>query len=452
MSPKQPQTVFHAFNWLLKDIQTHQGGNFIRNLSQDGFDAIQISPVQECIESSREWYYRYQPKDHLKINGLGNTDDLVNLCKAAKNEKMMIIADVVFNHMAVLFENDVWRKADEKRRNGEPDELFNLYEQAANQLPHLTISDIREWHSMDHGREWDEAPYRIIGYGNDEWIDLRPTRNVIEVHKKHLKLLMDSGVRGFRFDAIKHMAPWHFKTYVNYIKSICPEAWIYGEVLSQDESMHKEYQWIAPSTDFHLTQQIHDAFSFGGNLNKLAMPKVLGHFTTRFVRNHDTIKNDGFENFKFSNNIDAQLAWAYLLSISHGTTLVFDMDYENSYFDTDCVRYGAQFRSEMNRRFINNHYILNNNSITGDYNSNLMFIQRDEQGIVIINKSNVKLDYPVADFSESMLYGEYEDLQYKTKIKIENDHNGRKFITQWGGPNRGGIEIGPRTALFFKKI
>lgn len=446
---KQPNTIFHAFNWLLKDIGSDSYKDFLQKLKNDGFDAVQISPVQKCINNSRTWYYRYQPYDYLKIEGLGNKSDLEQLCKAAKEEGISIIADVVFNHVAVLVDNDEWREANIKKENGYPEDIFSLYKRVSDEIPNFSISDIREWRSMDENYEWDEAPYRIIGFGNDEWIDLRPTKNVIDIQKQHLDILLGCGVTGFRFDAVKHMDPWQFKTYVNYIYSKNPNAWVYGEVLSQDKSLHKEYQHIAPSTDFDLAAQLKSAFSFGGSLNSLAMPEILGHFTTRFARNHDTIFNSGFENFKYSTFHDAQLAWSYLLSISYGSVLVFDDDYENDNQDIDLVKYGSRFRKRMTEKKVNSHFIHDINLIIGTYNNDLMIIGREKHGFVIINKSNNFIDVPVADFTNTMLEGNYTDLQYKTNIKIETSGNGRKYVTKWGKPDRGGLQIGGRTALYF---
>ncbi|MFM5946992.1 MAG: hypothetical protein ACKO9G_27120, partial [Dolichospermum sp.] len=47
--------------------------------------------------------------------------------------------------------------------------------------------------------------------------------------------------------------------------------------------------------------------------------------------------------------------------------------------------------------------------------------------------------------------GCYDELQYNFKMCVAKGDDGQKYITEWGSKNRGGIEIGPRTALFFVK-
>ena len=47
--------------------------------------------------------------------------------------------------------------------------------------------------------------------------------------------------------------------------------------------------------------------------------------------------------------------------------------------------------------------------------------------------------------------GCYNELQYDFKMCVDKSDDGQKYITQWGSPQRGGINIGNRTALFFVK-
>jgi len=47
--------------------------------------------------------------------------------------------------------------------------------------------------------------------------------------------------------------------------------------------------------------------------------------------------------------------------------------------------------------------------------------------------------------------GCYDELQYDFKMCVDKGGDGQKYITQWGSPERGRIQIGPRTALLFVK-
>jgi glycosidase len=94
-SPVKTHTIFHAFNWRLGSV-VHRLGH----MREMGYDAVQISPVQKS--KGDEWWARYQPISFSSIEGLGSKEDLTDLCVRAKTSGIMVVADLVFNHMAVL--------------------------------------------------------------------------------------------------------------------------------------------------------------------------------------------------------------------------------------------------------------------------------------------------------------------------------------------------------------
>jgi hypothetical protein len=119
--PVKRHTIFHAFNWRLGTI-VHR----LQHLQEHGYDAVQISPVQKSIGD--EWYARYQPVSYEHIEGLGSKEDLMSLCAQARRKGMIVIADLVFNHMAVIASRNEWLHAqhDQGKRVRLPARLENL--------------------------------------------------------------------------------------------------------------------------------------------------------------------------------------------------------------------------------------------------------------------------------------------------------------------------------------
>ena len=63
-----------------------------------GFDAIWISPV---VDNGDKGYHGYWARDWTKLNSkFGTKDDLVSLVEAAHKAGVLVMADVVANHVA----------------------------------------------------------------------------------------------------------------------------------------------------------------------------------------------------------------------------------------------------------------------------------------------------------------------------------------------------------------
>lgn len=167
--------ILHLFNYRLNDINTTK-------VKEQGFNAIQIGPLQYCKEGE-EWWKLYQPYDFSIGNRLGNKEDLINLCNRAKEEGIKIIADVVINHVA-------------GKDNGEirPHEKVNERLLGENFLKDSNCID--DWENR-----W-QVTHRSIGV---------PTLNTYNYDVQLLAIdflneLIDCGVNGFRFDSAKNIA------------------------------------------------------------------------------------------------------------------------------------------------------------------------------------------------------------------------------------------------------
>ena len=70
-------------------------------IKEQGFDAVQISPLQKTKDdSSKEWWMLYQPISMELGNKIGSKEELKQLCDVANSYGVYIIADVVVNHLA----------------------------------------------------------------------------------------------------------------------------------------------------------------------------------------------------------------------------------------------------------------------------------------------------------------------------------------------------------------
>ncbi|CAK9084555.1 4-alpha-D-glucan glucanohydrolase) [Durusdinium trenchii] len=186
-----------------------------------GFDAVQISPAQKS-KHGHEWWARYQPQDYGKIEGLGSWEELKELCRRADELKLRVIGDVVFNHMLVVGSCHEWRQA-----QANPARLKQLQERLVRETS-MRLEDFQwPWFEMS-GEHWDNEN-RYEGWGSGEWSELRYCERVVAAQQKHLRLLLDAGVRGIRFDAVKHLRPAHLEEHLQLLRK--EKVFAYGEVL-----------------------------------------------------------------------------------------------------------------------------------------------------------------------------------------------------------------------------
>lgn len=170
--------ILHLFQWRINDIIPE-----LKTIKDQGFDAIQISPIQGTKDSGMEWWKLYQPIN-LKIGNeqIGSKKDLINLIQEARKYNVRIVVDIVLRHVA----------GDESyplkpHRNVDP-EL----------LPYLA------------------EPIDAVNIDNDRWQCTRRCTgmpmlnyddpNLMKLYKRFLDELVFIGVDGFRLDQLKHYA------------------------------------------------------------------------------------------------------------------------------------------------------------------------------------------------------------------------------------------------------
>ncbi|NJM46271.1 MAG: alpha-amylase [Alkalinema sp. RU_4_3] len=412
LAAEQPIAIFHAFNQPYKDVET-----FVCTLGTQGYSHLQISPTQKSNPSS-EWWARYQPVDYSVIEGLGSAEDLSKLTQKAHGCGVKVIADVVFNHMADI--------------NGD-----------ITKFPGLSPSDFTTPRcGIDYG---DQNRNTEVNCWLGSLPDLKFTDNVKKLQKAHLKKLLSLGIDGFRFDAAKHMPQNVMQEYIDYVNQESQgKAWNYLEVISDGDTKAEDYNGIAAVTDFVLYNSMKTMFTFGGDLRSMPANAVNAPRSVTFGTNHDTIRKLNSQAINPYDDItDSYLATAYVLARKDGTPLVFNEDNLNAPY----IPFGVKFRQIITQREKEGKNV--NENILKVFNSpTVLLMERGAEGFFVENKGAGKFDIPTLDLTLSRLEGCYRELRNNFTVAIEN-RSGKKFVTRWGTPKRGGLEIQGRDALYF---
>jgi alpha-amylase len=416
--------IYQAFNERFAAIEAKLG-----KLDSLGYRYVQVSPPQKSINQTI-WWARYQPLDLRVIEGpLGDEGDLRDLIQAAHARGIKILVDVVLNHMA------------DQQLGGITNLQYAQFSAADFHYPegHNCISDYRDRNQVRY--MWLCDP----GNGH-ELPDLKTSSSYVRgQHKQFLRMLLDMGVDGFRFDAAKHIEASYFADIVSVIPS---DKFYYGEVIGETLSESYEYTPHFPVTDFHLLRTLLSAFSVGGDLRYLTHPEAFGaalpgNLAVPFARNHDTVMHAGF--FNFGDLRDAMLANAYVIGRGAGTPMVYRDDYDDS-----IVKAAVRFHNRLEGR---GAYVRDVGAVcdAGACNAKTtLVLEREDVGVMIINSANQWLDVPRARMP-ALAEGCYEELTTGFKIRVAKGGDGQKWISEWGSPQRGGMNVGPRTALFFAK-
>lgn len=414
--------IYQAFEETFANVTSK-----LPKLKELGYTYVQVSPVAKSLNRS-EWWARYQPVDLRYIEGpLGDEDDLATLITEAHKVGLKVLVDAVLNHMADDATRQGWLQFPEfgpqdfhypERRC--IDNYMDRY-----QVTHYWLCDPRKEHGLP---------------------DLNTSSQYVrDVHKRYLEKLMNLGVDGFRFDAMKHIEP----SYWSAMAPVTKGKFVYGEVIGETFTESYEYTPFMPITDFHLLRLMLGAFSLQGDLRSLYDPEGNGQALPAekavvFARNHDTAMHPTF--FNFGDRQDALLASAYLLARGRGIQHVYRDDWEEP-----VVKGGVLFHKAMKNaplRIIPPHEVCQNEGACSPRTT--LFIERGSEGLAIINTANSWLDSPIANIT-ALTPGCYKDLVYGVRMQVRQKNDGQKWIGDWAQERRQGVHLGPRSALMFVK-
>ena len=202
--------IIHLFQWQLKDIIP-----IIPKIKEQGFDAIQISPIQGTKDAGLEWWKLYQPTN-LSIGNyqIGTKRDLKNLCSKAHYFDLKIFVDVVLRHVA-----------------GDEKECLK---------PHRNVDKVL--------LNFLAEPINAVNIDNDRFQCTRrctglPMLDYDEpmlraLYRNFLDELTEVGVDGFRLDQLKHYAlPQEGSAILDLFK----DYYFYGEAINCPRWLLDEY-------------------------------------------------------------------------------------------------------------------------------------------------------------------------------------------------------------------
>ena len=184
------EIILHAWCYSFETISKN-----IKEISDAGYTAIQVSPIQECKVNKNcekcksngqnrcscfrnNWYFTYQPTN-FKIGNdyIGTRDEFIKMCQIAKEHNIKIIVDIVANHVS----DDL---------SVVSDEIKNI-PNAFHNKPEMT----------DFGNRYQLTQFNLL-----KLQDLNTSNPVIQdVIKKYMNDCLECGAWGFRYDAAKHI-------------------------------------------------------------------------------------------------------------------------------------------------------------------------------------------------------------------------------------------------------
>ncbi len=171
--------ILQCLNWDLNAISKH-----LEEIAEQGFDMIQITPVQPLKEEGKEhWWLCYQPCGFHIGNQYGSKEDLISLCQKASLYGIGIIPDVVFTHMAQGEKMQPHKKVEERLVN-------NSFVW-------------REKKNLEGVLDYDDR-YKVTHYcaGNLPGLNLY-NWDLQDMIANFLEELIQCGVAGFRIDSGK---------------------------------------------------------------------------------------------------------------------------------------------------------------------------------------------------------------------------------------------------------
>lgn len=225
--------ILHLFQWKLNDIIDN-----LNKIKEQNFDAIQITPMQKNkFNDNIPWWGYYQPVDFKIGNQLGTKADLIDLCKKANELGIIVIADVVLNHVA-------------------GDDCGNI-------IPHEMVNE-----KLVNKKEFWKSFKPIIDWNNREEVITKsiglPTLNLRNEELQNIVInflneYIDCGIKGFRFDASKNIELPNEGSdfWIRVMDSISHKTIMnYAEIIYTEKSLMDEYsKYINVLSEGSLTEE-----------------------------------------------------------------------------------------------------------------------------------------------------------------------------------------------------
>jgi len=189
--PTPGAAFVHLFEWKWTDIAIECE----QSLGPAGFSAVQVSPPSEhAVLAGHPWWQRYQTVGYsLARSRSGSLDEFRTMVQRCARVGVAVYVDAVINHMT--------GQANGVGSNGS---RYTKYD-----YPGLyALTDFRQPPCAIASADYENAPDRVRDCELFGLADLNTSSDYVRDQVAgYLSSLVEMGVRGFRIDAAKHVAP-----------------------------------------------------------------------------------------------------------------------------------------------------------------------------------------------------------------------------------------------------
>ena len=412
----QDGQILQCWNWSYTNIK-----NNMALIAQQGFSAVQTSPVQATKETtkaswstvSNSWWVYYQPISFAietnSYNALGTKTEFTAMCTEAHNYGVKVIVDAVLNHLANSSGNDI---------------------------SSMVASDIRNdsscWHSITTNISNYSSRYDVTHYCLDGLPDLNTGSSKIQGYAiSFLKECIDCGADGFRFDAAKHIETpgdasgtssdfWSnvlsaATSYAQSSRGITP--YYYGEILDGtggiDVSCYTKYMSV---TDNVGSNTIRSNVA-SGNASSAAQSYInIGSDPSKTVQwneSHDTYAG-GTSNSVSDSNMNK--TWAIVGSRAEvcGMYLARPASTGNMLGTAGITAWSNTEVKAVNQ--FKNHFVGQSEYMASS--GSIAYVERGTSGVVLVNVSGTSTTVSVP--AHTMASGTYQDVITGNTFKVSN--------------------------------
>lgn len=401
-------------------------------LGEIGVDWALVAPPTEHILGPN-WWTVYQPVSYQLENRLGTREEFASMVKTCGDNGVDIIADAVINHMA------------NQDGIGFAGTEFTKYEYPG-------LYTLEDFHQCDI--TFDDSIQNYMDKAEVQTCELlglpdldqsRP--NVQAKIVAYLKDLLSLGVKGFRFDAAKHMAAEDLEAIVAQLPK---DTRVIHEVIRGAGEPIQPEDYLGSGDAWEFTY----AYALKGYMEmEMVAPegeelRYLGHVPSEsavaFVSNHDTERNG--KTLNYNDIVDFELATNLMLAENYGQPMLYSSYAFANYDDgpnQDDAGYVDNVKCEANdkgvvkpkasyepgewicqHRFASTAAMLKfrkaviGTSVAGIYQSDSRYgFTRGDKGLFAMNASStetVKLEMPT-----TLADGEYQDVLSGKKFKVQ---------------------------------
>ncbi|WP_166421299.1 alpha-amylase family protein [Pseudoalteromonas sp. Z1A8] len=269
-----PTTFVHLFEWNWQDVAQECE----QYLGPKGYAAVQVSPPNEHITGS-QWWTRYQPVSYELQSRGGNRAqfiDMVNRCSASGVD---IYVDTLINHMAA-------GSGTGTAGNSFGNKSFPIY----------SPQDFHESCTINNS-DYGNDRYRVQNCELVGLADLDTASNYVQnTIAAYINDLQAIGVKGFRFDASKHVAASDIQSLMAKVNG---SPVVFQEVIDQGGEAvgASEYLSTGLVTEFKYSTELGNTFRNGSLAWLSNFGEGWGFMPSSsavvFVDNHDNQRGHG---------------------------------------------------------------------------------------------------------------------------------------------------------------